>query len=51
MVGAYARFVERDRMGAITGFEDFSVGQVFTSLPSGPVDAAAIKACAAQFDT
>ncbi len=38
-------------MTAITGFEDFSVGQVFTSASSGPVDAAAIKAFAAQFDT
>jgi len=38
-------------MTAIAGFEDFSVGQVFTSASSGPVDAAAIKAFAVQFDT
>ena len=36
-------------MSAITGFEQFTVGQVFTS-PARPIDAAAIKAFAAQFD-
>ena len=34
---------------AVTGFEQFVVGQVFTSPPR-PVDAAAIKAFAGQFD-
>jgi acyl dehydratase len=35
---------------AITGFEQFEVGQVFTSAPRS-IDATAIKAFAAQFDT
>ena len=34
----------------MTGFEQFAVGQVFTSAPR-MIDAAAIKAFAAQFDT
>ena len=34
----------------VTGFEQFVVGQVFTSAPRS-IDAAAIKAFAAQFDT
>ena len=33
----------------VTGFEQFAVGQVFTSAPL-PIDAAAIKAFATQFD-
>ena len=33
----------------VTGFEQFAVGQVFTSAPR-PVDAAAIKRFAAEFD-
>jgi acyl dehydratase len=34
----------------VTGFEQFAVGQVFTSAPRS-IDATAIKAFAAQFDT
>ena len=37
-------------MPGVTGFEQFAVGQVFTSA-SRPIDASAIKAFAAQFDT
>ena len=46
----WAHIPERDRMTTITGFEDFAVGQVFTSRPQ-LMDAAGIKAFAAQFDT
>ena len=36
-------------MAVLTGFEQFTIGQVFTSAPRS-IDAAAIKAFAAQFD-
>ena len=36
-------------MTVVTGFEQFTVGQVFTSAPRS-IDATAIKAFAAQFD-